>query len=67
MARSNPTHPMDDVVADNAALRREVGRLRAWLRWWAKDTRDEHLFTMTPVDQLRDCIAGKPAPRKVKR
>jgi hypothetical protein len=41
----------------------EVRRLHAWLRWWNNGVRDEHLFYLLSVRKLRDCIAGKPAPR----
>jgi hypothetical protein len=44
-------------------IKRDRNRLRAWLRWWNNGARDEHLFYMLSMNELRECIAGKPAPR----
>jgi hypothetical protein len=51
------------LLAEMNKQRAEVRRLRAWLRWWNNGVRDEHLFYLLSVRKLRDCIAGKPAPR----
>jgi hypothetical protein len=52
-----------DTAEECHRLRRENKRLRGWLRWWNDGARDECLFYMLSINELRDARAGKPAPR----
>jgi hypothetical protein len=60
--KRNATVPADFYDAlkrQCAASKRELRRLRGWLRWWNSDT----MFAEVSTGQIRDALRGKPAPR----